>query len=172
MLMDVSRALRYPGQPFPFEQELEIEPTTVLDDPVAFSRVSIRGTFTGVGEAVEVEAELTAHVTSRCARCLEAVEMDLAVDVDELYTRPDQVVENEERETYPLDGSKLDLTPMVEEALLLELPIRFLCKEDCKGICHLCGANLNVAPCTCPKGGTRQNPFQALSELLIENEEV
>lgn len=172
MLMDVSRALRFPGQPFPFEQALEIEPTTVLDDPVAFSDVRLKGVYTGVGESVEIIATLTARVTSRCARCLEPVDLELRTDVDELFARPDPARQAEERETYPLDGSRLDLKPMAEEALLLELPIRFLCREDCKGICHLCGANLNVAPCTCPKGGTRQNPFQALSELLTENEEV
>ena len=56
--------------------------------------------------------------------------------------------------------------------LVLELPMRFVCSEDCKGICYVCGANRNIAPCTCQEGGERQNPFSALSELLTEDEEV
>ena len=66
----------------------------------------------------------------------------------------------------------VNMMPMVEEALVLELPMRFMCSEDCKGICYICGANRNIAPCTCQEGGERQNPFSALRELLTEDEEV
>ena len=59
-----------------------------------------------------------------------------------------------------------------KEALLLELPLRLVCSENCKGICPSCGVNRNIAPCTCQEGGERQNPFSALSELLTEDEEV
>ena len=52
--------------------------------------------------------------------------------------------------------------------------MRFLCREDCKGLCPVCGKDLNTELCTCPKGGKAGNPFSALSRLLTDqnNEEV
>ena len=47
--------------------------------------------------------------------------------------------------------SRYDIFPRVLEAVLLELPIRVLCREDCKGLCSACGANLNEGACDCPK---------------------
>ena len=56
--------------------------------------------------------------------------------------------------------------------ILLELPSRILCKEDCRGLCAQCGANLNVNACSCQKDLTSRNPFSALASLLNEDEEV
>ena len=69
---------------------------------------------------------------------------------------------------YPLEGHEIDLAAAVEEALLLDLPMRFLCREDCKGLCPVCGKDLNTELCTCPKGGKAGNPFSALSRLLTD----
>ena len=46
--------------------------------------------------------------------------------------------------------------------------MRFLCREDCKGLCPVCGKDLNTELCTCPKGGKAGNPFSALSRLLTD----
>lgn len=48
------------------------------------------------------------------------------------------------------EGAEIDLTPLVYEQLMLTLPTRPLCREDCRGLCARCGANLNTAPCHCP----------------------
>ena len=89
--------------------------------------------------------------------------------IDALFARePDP----EDPDQFPLEGYKIETNDVAREALLLELPMRFLCSEDCKGICPVCGTNRNIAPCTCQEGGERQNPFSALSKLLTEDEEV
>ena len=79
-----------------------------------------------------------------CSRCLQPVAGDIAVHVDELY-EPAPL----EGETYPLDDDTLDLTPLVRDALLLELPLAPLCTEDCAGICPSCGADRNETQCDC-----------------------
>ena len=169
MLLDVSRAFKDPGQSYPFEAEAEIEPMTVLDDPVRFTNVRLTGQMVGTGEAVRVSASVKADVESRCALCLEPVHMPLAAEIDALFARePDP----DDPDQFPLEGYKIETNAIAQEALLLELPMRFLCSESCKGICPTCGANRNIAPCTCQEGGERQNPFSALSKLLTEDEEV
>ncbi len=169
MLLDVSRAIKDPGQAYPFEAGADIEPMTVLDDPVRFTNVRLAGQLVGTGEAVRVSASVEADVESRCALCLEPVKEHLKAGIDALFARePDP----EDPDQFPLEGYKIETDGIAREALLLELPMRFLCSESCKGICPVCGTNRNIAPCTCQEGGERHNPFSALSKLLTEDEEV
>ena len=69
-------------------------------------------------------------------------------------------------------GHVLELDEAVRTALLLEMPSRVLCKEDCRGLCCQCGADLNINECSCQKDLIRRNPFSALASLLNEDEEV
>ena len=172
MLMDVSLALKNPGQSYPFEQTVEIEPMVILDDPVCFTSVCLKGTYTGAGDSVRIEGTLSADVESRCALCLEPVATHVEAEVDVSFVKTADALDPDDEDAYPIDGYRIDIQPMVEEALVLEIPMRFLCSETCKGICPVCGTNRNIAPCTCQEGGDRQNPFSALSELLTEDEEV
>ena len=55
-------------------------------------------------------------------------------------------------ETYPLEGYRADISRAAFEALLSELPMRFVCREDCKGLCPVCGRNRNTNPCDCLEG--------------------
>ena len=77
-MLDVSNALKYPGQVYSFELGVEIEEMEVLSDPVAFSNVAVRGEFFGSGEQVSIRGEITSTVTSRCAKCLEPVVLELS----------------------------------------------------------------------------------------------
>ena len=107
------------------------------------TRVSIRGRLAG-----------TAHFD--CVRCLKPFEQ--AVDSKfEVYAErsggsrhPNQDDELE-RDGYMLfhDGRRLDLGPVARETLLLETPIAPRCREDCRGLCLRCGADLNDGPCGC-----------------------
>ena len=168
MRLNVSMALANPGQSYPFEADIQIPPMEVLDDPVSFDHVHGTGEFMGSGNAVTVRTHIEGKVTSRCALCLEPVTQDISCEADALFMPGAKEGDDE----YPLEGYQVDLMPYAREALLLELPMRFLCSESCKGICPSCGANRNIAPCTCQEGGERQNPFSALSKLLTEDEEV
>ena len=91
-----------------------------------------------------------------CARCLEAVEHRLKGQYDVLFRplgvdggeREHSIGASETEIGYYQDGGLL-LEDVLREQVLLSLPARTLCREDCKGICPRCGANGNAAPCTC-----------------------
>jgi len=170
LILDISYALKNPGQIYPFQAEVELPELIVLDDPVRFEGISLEGTFVGGGDSVRLEGVIRAVAHTRCCECLEPAQVALESDFDVMFVRdPDP----EDPDLYPIDGYRIDLAPMAQEALLLELPMRVLCSESCKGICPVCGQNRNIAPCTCQEGGERHNnPFSALSELLTQDEEV
>ena len=167
--LNVTKALKNPGQGYPFSADLALEDVVVLDDPVHFESVHVEGTVLGTGEAINVLAKATTVIDTRCSNCLEPMQLSLEAEMDVHFMRmPDP----EDPDLYAYDASTIDLTDPVRDALTLEMPLRFLCKEDCKGLCPHCGANLNHTTCTCQEGGEVTNPFAALKFMVQNDEEV
>ena len=75
-------------------------------------------------------------------RCLEAAAHELSIDAREV----DQPGGGEDLRSPYLDGDELDLRSWARDALVLALPTRILCSDDCRGLCGVCGANLNEDP--------------------------
>lgn len=165
-IIDASIALKNPGQVCAFDTDPELEDMDVLGISVCFDNVRAYGEMRGAEERVGIRGDATAQVSSSCARCLSPVTVQLHAQVDALYARqPDP----DDPDLYLFEGSKLDLTDAVRDALLLELPYRFLCREDCKGLCPKCGKNLNLGSCTCQQGQSVTNPFSALKSMVQES---
>lgn len=123
--------------PIDFEQ-IEIEDLLVkdLESLVRMSR-------TREGLLLQVSAE--AKVKTICTRCLEEFFLPVEVSFEELYQFPSR--QREETDLIlPSDGY-LDLSSLYREYLILGMPIKQLCKEACKGLCVICGANLNKTTC-------------------------
>jgi uncharacterized protein len=103
-----------------------------------------------------------------CHRCLGRFRLPFNEPVD-IYLVADQRVSNvEEKELVPdelayefFDGEVIEVDQLVAEQIFLALPVKVLCREDCKGICPGCGANLNEEDCRC-KTESRQSPFAKL----------
>ena len=170
MSLDVSRALKNLGQIFPFESSIELEEMEVLSDPVHFVDVKTEGEYLCAGDnRISLNAEVQATADTRCSRCLEPVSIPVKAEMDVVFDRqPDP----EDPDLYSFEASTLELTDAVRDALLLELPMRILCAEDCKGLCPVCGINLNKGTCTCQEGAEVLNPFSALKNIVLNDEEV
>jgi uncharacterized protein len=106
--------------------------------------VRIEGTLEHVADGIVVRGWIDAPWQAPCRRCLVRVEGAVRVHVDELFERSPLT-----GETYPLGEDTLDLTPLIRDALLLELPAAPLCADDCAGICPVCGADRNTSQCNC-----------------------
>ena len=168
--MDVSRALKNPGQIYPFEESVTLDPMEVLSDPVAFREIRVEGEYLCPGDnRISLKAGVTAVAETRCSRCLEPVELPVKASLDVTFDRqPDP----EDPDLYSFEASTIELTDAVRDALLLELPMRVLCSEDCRGLCPVCGINLNKGTCTCQEGAEVINPFSALKNIVLNDEEV
>lgn len=161
------------------ELALNIFPETAKPLLVAVSgeTIPLDGPVTGrllaepSGERVVVSGRIAATVLTSCARCLEEFPLPVAEDILVVFTpRSEDLVEAEAED---LDGSEefytgehIDLWPVMAEHLLLALPIKALCSENCRGLCPKCGRNLNVEPCKCQPD--RFNPLQAALKNLVD----
>lgn len=101
-----------------------------------------------VTEGVLVTGTVSATVTSECARCLDPISDELAVDVVELFAYPDSATDETagEDEVYRIDVDYLDLEPVVRDVVVPALPWTPLCRPDCAGLCPTCGERLDDLP--------------------------
>src|SRR5579862_8572726 len=108
------------------------------------------------GNALLVTGKLSTPVSLRCSRCLNNFDLPLKVD---------QLVFHQE-----LQGEDfVDLTPQMREDIILELPQRALCSEDCKGLCPHCGKDLNKGPCRCRQSAGDLR-WHALDDLNLKQQ--
>jgi uncharacterized protein len=100
-------------------------------------------TLTPFSGGIDAQGTVRAPWTGLCRRCAEPVSGELTISVHERFgDEPDD-------ESYPIVDDDIDLGPMVRDAIVLELPMAPLCREDCAGLCPQCGANRNEGPCGC-----------------------
>ena len=154
-----------------------------IDGPEAFSRPFADPTWTLDGvelalekdsEAVFVRGTLDARVPLVCGRCLEPFELRVSPDVDTRFL-PAPEGRAEERELAADDletdvyvHGQLDLSALVETETTLALPMKPLCRDDCRGLCSVCGGNRNVTACACrePASASRWAPLKDLADRL------
>ncbi|HOB04301.1 MAG TPA: DUF177 domain-containing protein [Propionibacteriaceae bacterium] len=97
-----------------------------------------------VGEGVLVTGSAEVTLTGECARCLTPIRLTDEVDIQELYYYPGNGPDDEE--TSRIEGERIDLEPVLRDTVVLDLPFTPLCRDDCEGLCQICGANLNDDP--------------------------
>jgi uncharacterized protein len=105
---------------------------------------------------IRLRGKLAAAIELPCARCVEPVQYDVKSDFDLLYrpinadAHPDEAAISEaETEIGFYQGDGIQLEDVIKEQVLLALPPKMLCREDCKGLCPQCGKNLNQGSCRC-----------------------
>ena len=173
MKLDITKGIQRKGVDVPFELEDVWGEDHWNGDTIAYIRpVSFSGTYMLADETVIVRGIARAVIESPCARCLAATETSVEAEVEEAFIRDKGEEREADDDQYMYSGHVLELDEAVRTALLLEMPSRVLCKEDCRGLCDQCGANLNINECLCQKDLTHRNPFSALASLLNEDEEV
>jgi len=104
---------------------------------------SVRVTKTARGLIFGIK--MVAKVICECVRCLENHQQTLTIDTTELFVfSPDDL---DERSYLLPDNGKVDLTPFVRDEMLLSIPIKPICRQDCLGLCPICGENMNENQC-------------------------
>ncbi|MFO7959361.1 MAG: DUF177 domain-containing protein [Nitriliruptoraceae bacterium] len=123
-----------------------------------------------VVEGILVRGSLAFRIQVSCARCLTPVEDDLEVTVTELFTDPARREEGEEDDPgYELldDRTAIDLSTLARDAVLIDLPVRVLCRPDCQGLCPTCGVDRNLEDCGHGSTDEPDPRWAALAELDV-----
>lgn len=161
MLVDISNIIKTKGsKDFSFNEPLmDIEDSVKLEfreDPV------VTGTVTADEHEALVKGHLSGVIKEKCSRCLDDIEYPLEVDFEGTFAEK----ENLQEDIYGYTSSVIIIDRMVLDAISLELPGQYLCREDCKGLCPKCGVNRNREKCNCDTLPDENNPFAKLKDLF------
>ena len=127
--------------------------------------VRVTGQMVNIGGSLELEAEGRANLCLTCDRCAEPFEAEIPFRIQERFKKEDNTDEEGNPDITILEGTTIDLAELAYDALVLSIPTKVLCKEDCKGICPACGQNLNQGTCGCDDRPTDPR-FDVLDQLL------
>ena len=126
-----------------------------------------------VVEGILVRGSLGFEVELPCARCLAPQELAYEVAVAELFQDPTKREDDDEDDPgYELidDLTALDLSTLARDALIVDLPVRVLCDEDCQGLCVECGADRNLTDCGHRPEAAPDPRWAKLTELDLPTE--
>jgi uncharacterized protein len=141
--------------------EVFLEPDLQLENLTGTSRL------TRTAQGILLQARMKANLSTECARCLTGVDLLLETEFTELYAFTLRSV-SEAGLILPEDGI-IDLAPVLREYMILEVPINPLCREDCAGLCPVCGESLTENPHSHDLEGTDPR-LEQLKALLDEME--
>lgn len=179
MQVSVGELLKEPGSSLqrsfrPTPEELAFEEIELADKPV-YVEIDIQNAGGMLIGTLTVECELRIE----CARCLEPGTWPVSGTrrIQYMVNPTPDALEAESNEWFvtAYDGETIVIDEDVRQSVMLALPMRFLCGDECRGLCPKCGSNLNAGPCPCPPPQpirSGEPPFQsALKDLLRKKKE-
>ena len=162
MRLDLREIIDVPGGSVSFDYEPDISGLEFETVAGIVSPLRAVGTVRNKAGALQLDADLSAVLSCVCARCLTEFEKHIEFHTEAFIAEEAQDEDNPD--LFLLDGDFIDLDEVIVTAFVLNMDQRFLCREDCKGLCDKCGKNLNEGPCDC-KAETDPR-LAALAQLL------
>lgn len=169
MMLDLGRILNQPGQSVPFQLDLDFSDMVFGGNCPASEPVHAAGTVRNEAGVLILNADLSTTLHCVCDRCASPFDRSFQQTVEAILV---QEVANEASEnddwTFLLQGDCVDLDDVLTTGFVLNMDSKFLCCEDCKGLCSTCGKDLNLGPCDCkPEPDPR---LAVLRQLLTDKE--
>ena len=168
MIIEMGYLFNRKGSTLPVELVEKIDDVKDYPDVVEFVEpVRIEGTLKNEDDVFVLDAKGVTTALMECSSCLAPVRKELSFEIKERFAHTGR--DDEETETFT--GDQIDLADFVKRGIIGELPMRVECREDCKGLCPICGKDLNDGDCGCDR--TIRDPrFESLRALFNDDEEV
>lgn len=177
MRVPVTDLVGHPGATRPLSAEVERD--AFGEDPWGPADDALDGPLVlelhldSVVEGILVRGRIEVGLTLPCARCLAPQRADRTLEVAELFLDPTKREDDEDDDPgYELldDRTAIDLSTMVRDAVVIDLPVRVLCRDDCAGLCPVCGEDRNQRDCGHGDESTPDPRWAKLADLDLPNE--
>ena len=153
MKIDLKKLFDVEGESLSYEETIDLSDFEEWGERPIKKPVSVKGEFRNRAGVVTLNYSADYVIDSFCSRCLERISRSETKHFSHTLvvslSNTDETSEELDEALIVLGGYELDTTELVSSDIILELPIKMLCKEDCKGICQGCGKNLNKEQCVC-----------------------
>ena len=161
MRLDLREIIEVSGGSVPFDCEIETERLSFPSVASYSAKPHAVGRVYNEAGVLRLEGEVTADMVCICDRCGREFESEKETELRAIIVEDDP---GDDPELFPLEGDGIDLDELVSTLFILDMETKFLCREDCKGLCSVCGKDLNLGPCGCRK--QRDPRFAVLEQLL------
>lgn len=145
-------------------ESLQIDYEFSLDDENIVTSVAVKGSVFNKTGIVHLKAYAAFDYSTSCAKCNKPLLRHAKVPVQHILLSHADSDDNDD--FIVLDGVRLELDELVSDDIYLSIPSRFLCKDDCKGLCSICGTDLNFGQCNCTAPADPR--WDALKDLFNE----
>ena len=165
MQLDVSQILRNQGEILNFDRDIVLENKEFKSQRIEFKEpVKAKGTVRNVGGVLVLEMEVSGNFSSVCDRCLKEITGKIEFSEEQSFVKSES--EEKGEDALVITDKKIDLYDLTVKGVFANLPSKNLCSEDCKGICHKCGADLNLEECKCKEEDDWNPQFEILKGLF------
>ena len=149
MIIELESIFNTDGSSYEFDYELSLSHISVAGANPLKAPVKVKGMVKNNTGIVTLGASVELVYSAQCDRCAEVAEKTFNYEFSHNLIAS---LSNEDNDDFlVVSDMRLDLDELIEEDVNLELPTKFLCDDECKGICTMCGKNLNKAKCDCKK---------------------
>lgn len=167
MIIDVSSILKEFGGKVDLQGEVQISQLEFWGNTYSFKTPFIvSGSIMNNGSTLIMKADCKTVVLTQCARCTKDIEVPMEFSVYETLMQGEETSEEME-DVIVFDGHEVSVDEIIENNFIMNLSARYLCSEDCKGLCTKCGADLNIESCDCNKEDI--DPRWAALEQIMKN---
>ena len=149
MLIELKKIFENEGSVLALSREVDLSDLTQRGVSLFRTPVSVQGEFSNRLGIVTLSAKAHFTYCAPCDRCAEETETVFDIPIEHCLVTA--LNDDENDDFLVVENMKLDVDELIRSDVLLSLPTKYLCSEDCKGLCSKCGANLNLGACSCPK---------------------
>ena len=165
MQLDVSQILRNQGEVLNFDRDIVLENKEFKSQRIEFKEpVKAKGTVKNVGGVLVLEMEVSGNFSSVCDRCLKEITGKVEFSEEQSFVKSES--EEKGEDALVITDKKIDLYDLTVKGVFANLPSKNLCSDNCKGICHKCGADLNLEECKCKEEDDWNPQFEILKGLF------
>jgi len=163
MQIDLKQLFDVNGETLSIDTSLDLSDYRLFGRQPIKSPVAVKGIVQNNVGVVTLKLDISLTLSVSCDRCLAPLEIDRRLSFEHTLVKK---LYNESYDDYiVIPDAMLDLDQTARADIILELPSKFLCSDDCKGLCPICGKNLNLEPCGCDSKMTDPR-LAALKDLL------
>jgi uncharacterized protein len=168
MVVDVSAILKDYGEKITVHGSVELNEIDFLGEQFVFcAPLQLDGEIVNNGTTLEFTAMAQGQMKVHCARCNKPLDRSIQFDIHELLAQGEEE-DTAEEDIVLFSGSSIDLGDIVQNSFLMNVTGKYLCKEDCKGLCPNCGKDLNDGPCGCDTEVIDPR-WAALADIIKQN---
>lgn len=162
MLLNVKSILHTPGETLPFSFEMDLQDVEHNGGHPVVDPVVVEGQVRNSADVLQLTMSMKSDLDVVCDRCMK--EFTLVMEEPYQVYLAEEVQNEDSEDIVVLENGCVDIGEMARTVFILNLDSKILCSEDCKGLCHQCGADLNLGACSCKKDMDPR--MAALAKLL------